>query len=135
MQVPSLVAHFSASIYGEIMGIISQFNVLLAPDSSDSLELESNGSRASENAWFSIDASLDAVCLLVNLEDSVADGCTLNLYSQKLGIWYGTFYSLVLCKKNIEIRSAFAYHFTCYSVFVMPGFCLLICKLILIVLL
>lgn len=89
--MPSLVAHFSDSIYGEIMGLISHFNVLLAPDSSDSLELQSNGLRASENTWFSIDASLDAVCLLVNLEDNVSDGYTLNLYCQKLGIWYGTF--------------------------------------------
>lgn len=91
MQVPSLIAHFSASIYGEIMGLISQFNGLLAPDSSDSLKLKSNGLRVSENAWFSIDASLDAVCLLVNLEDAVADGCTLNINCQKLGIWYVTF--------------------------------------------
>lgn len=91
VQVPSLVVHFSASIYGEIMGLISQFSVLLLPDSSGSLKLKSNGSKASENTWFSIDASLDAVNLLVNLEDDVVDGCTLSLYCQKLGVWYVTF--------------------------------------------
>ncbi|XP_057796881.1 intermembrane lipid transfer protein VPS13 isoform X2 [Salvia miltiorrhiza] len=88
VQVPSLVAHFSASIYGEIMGLISQFNILLPPDSSDSVKQKSNGSKASENTWFSVDASLDAIYLLVNLEDNLADGCTLNFNCQKLGVWY-----------------------------------------------
>ncbi|EYU33515.1 hypothetical protein MIMGU_mgv1a0233771mg, partial [Erythranthe guttata] len=31
---------------------------------------------------------MDAVYLLVNLEESVADGCTLNLHCQNLAIWY-----------------------------------------------
>lgn len=91
VQVPSLLVHFSASIYGEIMGLASQFNMLLPPDSTASLELKSNGLKTSENTWFSIDASLDAIYLLVNLEDSVADGCTLNLCCQSLGVWYATF--------------------------------------------
>ncbi|KAI3467952.1 hypothetical protein Pfo_024615 [Paulownia fortunei] len=89
LQVPSLVVHFSASIYGEIMGLISQFNMLLPPlDSMVSLEIKSNGLKTAVYPWFSIDASLDAICLLVKLEDNVADGCTLNLNCQKLGVWY-----------------------------------------------
>ncbi|KAH6809791.1 hypothetical protein C2S51_027574 [Perilla frutescens var. frutescens] len=88
VQVPSLVVHFSASIYGEIIGLISQFSVLLPPNSSASLKLKSNGLKASENTWFSVDASLDAIYLVVNLDDDEADGCTLNLYCEKLGVWY-----------------------------------------------
>ncbi|KAL8519790.1 hypothetical protein ACS0TY_010650 [Phlomoides rotata] len=88
VQIPSLVVHFSASIYGEIMGLVSQFNKLLPPDSTSSHELTSNDLMTSENTWFSIDACFDAVYLLVNLGDNVADGCTLNLHSQKLGLWY-----------------------------------------------
>ncbi|XP_042063836.1 uncharacterized protein LOC121807630 isoform X2 [Salvia splendens] len=88
VQVPSLVAHFSASVYGEIIGLISQFSMLLPSDSSDSLEQKSNDLKASENTWFSVDASLDAIYLLVNLEDNLADGCTLNLNFQELGVWY-----------------------------------------------
>ncbi|KAK6160539.1 hypothetical protein DH2020_003920 [Rehmannia glutinosa] len=89
VQVPSLVVHFSASIYGEIVELISQLIMFLPPsDSAASLELKSNGLKTSVYPRFSIDASLDAIYLVVNLENSVADGCTLNLYCQKLGVWF-----------------------------------------------
>lgn len=73
------------------MGLVSQLNMLLPPDSTSSLELTSNGLKISENTWFSVDTCFDAVYFLVNLGDNVADGCTLNLHCQKLGIWYATF--------------------------------------------
>ncbi|KAK4437331.1 Vacuolar protein sorting-associated protein 13 [Sesamum alatum] len=88
VQVPSLVVHFSASSYGEIMGFVSRFSMLLPPsDSKASLELTSNGLNTSVHPWFSINTSLDAISLLVNLEDSAVDGCTLNLYCRKLDVW------------------------------------------------
>ena len=96
--MPSIVAHFSASVYGEIMGLISQCGMLLPSDSSDSIEQKSNGLKASENTWFSVDASLDAIYLLVKLEDNLADGCILNLNFQELGVWYVRyFFTLTLC--------------------------------------
>lgn len=110
MQVPSLVVHFSASIYEEIMGLMSQFSMLLLPDSSGSLKLKSNGLKAYENTWFSIDASLDAVNLLVNLEDDVAGGCTLSLYCQKLGVWYVTLVPYLF--NDIEVSYGLAYYST-----------------------
>ncbi|KAL0420344.1 UNVERIFIED_CONTAM: hypothetical protein Slati_3057300 [Sesamum latifolium] len=88
VQVPSLVVHFSASSYREIMGFVSRFSMLLpTSDSIASLELTSNGLNTSVHPWFSIITSLDAISLLVNLEDSAVDGCILNLYCQKLGVW------------------------------------------------
>ncbi|GFQ03174.1 putative vacuolar protein sorting-associated protein 13b [Phtheirospermum japonicum] len=89
VQVPSLIVRFSASIYGEIVGLISQLNILLPQSGSTaSVELKSNGLKTSVNPWFSIDASLDMISLAVNLDESVADGCTLNFYGQKLGVWF-----------------------------------------------
>ncbi|KAL7090722.1 hypothetical protein ACP275_12G059000 [Erythranthe tilingii] len=89
VQVQSLYVHFSASIYGELMGFVKQFNTLLPPSNSKaSLEPSSNVLQTSVHPWFSIDVNMDAVYLLVNLEESVADGCTLNLHCQNLAIWY-----------------------------------------------
>ncbi|KAL6580643.1 hypothetical protein OROMI_008667 [Orobanche minor] len=90
VQVPSLVVHFSASIYGEIVGLISQLIMLFPPsDSTASPELKSNRLGTSVYPWFSIDANLDVICLAVKLEESVADGCTLHFYVQKLDFCYG----------------------------------------------
>ncbi|PIN06334.1 hypothetical protein CDL12_21113 [Handroanthus impetiginosus] len=89
VRVPSLVGHFSASIYLEIMGLISQLKLLLpSPDSSSSLGLKSNGSKTCVQPWLSVNASMDAIYLLVNLEEGMAGGCTLNLHCQGLGIWF-----------------------------------------------
>ncbi|XP_011075732.1 uncharacterized protein LOC105160162 isoform X3 [Sesamum indicum] len=87
VQVPSLVVHFSASSYKEIMGFVSRFSMLLPISDSKVSELTSNGLNTSVHPWFSIITSLDTISLLVNLEDSEVDGCILNLYCQKLGVW------------------------------------------------
>ncbi|KAL3650642.1 hypothetical protein CASFOL_007045 [Castilleja foliolosa] len=86
VQVPSLTVRFSAFIYGEIVGLISQLNTLLPPASTASVELKSNGLNNSVNAWFSIDANLDMISLAVNLDESVANECTLNFFGQKIGV-------------------------------------------------
>ncbi|KAG8380914.1 hypothetical protein BUALT_Bualt06G0066200 [Buddleja alternifolia] len=83
VQVPSLTVHFSASIYREVVGLIAQFNMLL-PSSDSTASLE----QTSLYPWFSINGSLDAIYLLVNLDDNLVDGCTLKLEYEKLGIWY-----------------------------------------------
>lgn len=91
VKVPSFSAHFSTSIYGVILGLITQYNQLLpSPNSPVALDLKSNElKKASVLPRMSIDISLDAINLLVNLEDDIGDdGCILKLYCQKLNIRY-----------------------------------------------
>lgn len=113
MQVPSLVVLFSASIYGEIVGLISQLITLFPPsDSTASPELKSNGLKTSVYPWFSIDANLDVICLAVKLEENVADGCTLHFYVQKLDFWYVASVPLFSTKESFMFMVGLRSHFS-----------------------
>ncbi|KAK4403232.1 hypothetical protein Sango_1063900 [Sesamum angolense] len=82
----------------EIMGFVSRFSMLLpTSDSKVSLEFTSNGLNTSVHPWISVITRLDAISLLINLEDGAVDGCILNLYCQKLGVWSICYFSSVNC--------------------------------------
>ncbi|XP_051121162.1 uncharacterized protein LOC127244726 [Andrographis paniculata] len=89
MRVATLHLHFSPLVYEKLMGFISQFYTLIPQsETTDSFELKSNVLKASMCSWLTMDACFDEIHILLDLEDSVAEGCTLNLYFQKLCIWY-----------------------------------------------
>ncbi|KAL0302480.1 UNVERIFIED_CONTAM: hypothetical protein Scaly_3030200 [Sesamum calycinum] len=82
----------------EIMGFVSRFSILLpTSDSKGSLEFTSNGLNTSVHPWISVITRLDAISLLINLEDGAVDGCILNLYCQKLGVWSICYFSSLNC--------------------------------------
>ncbi|KAL2484980.1 Protein of unknown function (DUF1162) [Abeliophyllum distichum] len=89
IKVSSLFAHFSASMYEEILGLIEHFNLLLPPlDSVMPLDVMSNEMKTSTYLWYSITTSLDMIDLLVNLEDDVTNGYTLMLCVQMLDLGF-----------------------------------------------
>ncbi|KAL3830664.1 hypothetical protein ACJIZ3_019466 [Penstemon smallii] len=86
VQVPSLSFYFSSSMYGVILGLIAQYNLLLrSSDSASPLDRKSDKLKYS---WFSINVNMEDINLIVNLEDDVADGCILKLYCQMLDLGY-----------------------------------------------
>lgn len=87
IEVSSVLAHFSPLLYGAIMELIVDFNILRL--SSDSLALTTvNGSGVSAGFWFSIAANVKSIGFLIDFESDVENACSLMLLLQILNIRY-----------------------------------------------
>ncbi|KAM3303588.1 putative protein isoform X1 [Capsicum chacoense] len=85
IEVSSVLAHFSPSLYGAIMELIADFDILRL--SSDSLPPTTvNGSVVSAFFWFSIAANVKSIGFLIDFESDVENVCSLMLLLQILNI-------------------------------------------------
>ncbi|KAL3354105.1 hypothetical protein AABB24_018653 [Solanum stoloniferum] len=85
IEVSSVLAHFSPSLYGAIMDLIADFDILGL--SSDSLRPTTvDGSVISAVFWFSIAANVKSIGFLIDFESDVENACSLMILLQILNI-------------------------------------------------
>ncbi|XP_009615133.1 uncharacterized protein [Nicotiana tomentosiformis] len=85
IEVSSVLAHFSPLLYGAIMELIVDFDILRL--SSDSLAPTTvNGCGISAIFWFSIAANVKSIGFLIDFESDVENACSLMLLLQILNI-------------------------------------------------
>lgn len=85
IEVSSVLAHFSPSLYGAIMELIADFDILRL--SSDSLPpTKVNGSAISGVFWFSIAANVKSICFLIDFESDAENAFSFMLLLQILNI-------------------------------------------------
>ncbi|MCE5166066.1 hypothetical protein HAX54_014428, partial [Datura stramonium] len=85
IEVSSVLAHFSPSLYGATMELIADLDILRL--STDSLPPATvNGSVMSAVFWFSIAANVKSIGFLIDFESDVENACSLMLLFQILNI-------------------------------------------------
>nr|XP_027100369.1 uncharacterized protein LOC113719357 isoform X2 [Coffea arabica] len=92
IHIPSILFHFSPSIYCSILGLIGNFNELHCKsecadlNNGNEVHNNSNGLGTSEVFWFSVSASLEFVNFKVDLENEVENGYVLLLCPWSLDV-------------------------------------------------
>lgn len=93
INTSSLNAHFSPSIYAEILGLIAYLGALqsaLSLETIDPLKVVSNGSRTAVFG-FSTNVKLETVSFQVELENEKENSSSIMLACQQLDIRYLVF--------------------------------------------